>query len=411
MILGMRCRECGELSPVQATHVCQSCFGPLDIHYDRKAQARVLSREAIAAGPASMWRYKHLLPLAEPPTLGLASGFTPLVRCDRLAAALGLREVWVKNEAVCHPSLSFKDRVVAVAISKARELGIEVVACASTGNLANSVAALAASVGMRAVILVPDDLERAKLLATVVYGAEVFAVRGTYDDANRLGSEIADRHGWGFVNINLKPFYAEGSKTVGYEIVEQLGWRLPAHVVVPMAGGSLLHKIHQGMQDFVELGLASPPEQPTRVHGVQAAGCAPIVDMIRQGRDEPIPVKEPRTIARSLAVGSPGDAAYARSAILGSGGWVADADDQEIVAGMRLLAETSGIFGETAGGVLVSATRKLVREGRIAPDDGPVVLCLTGQGLKTPEVLAGTLPEVPVIEPRLAAFTARVALQ
>jgi threonine synthase len=407
-VLGMVCRECGELSPVRAAHVCESCFGPLDIRYDRELLARTVSRGSITAGPPSMWRYRALLPLAGTATLGQATGMTPLYRSDRLAAALGLREVWVKNEGVGHPSLSFKDRVVAVAMSKARELGIERVACASTGNLANSLAALAASVGMPALILVPHDLERSRLLATVVYGAEVVAVRGTYDDCNRLASELADRHGWGFVNVNLKPFYAEGSKTVGYEIVEQLGWRLPAHTVVPMAGGSLLCKIAEGYRDFADLGLC--PRAPARLHGVQAAGCAPIVDMIRHGQAEPTPVKHPHTIARSLAVGSPGDAIYARAAIADSGGYAAAASDEEIIAGMRLLAETTGIFGEAAAGVVVAATRKLCAEGRIGPgagDDGPVVLVVTGQGLKTQETLEGQLPPVPVIEPRLAAFEMR----
>ena len=403
-VVGMICRECGSPAPIRAAHVCEECFGPLDIKYDRAAIARELTRAVIEARPRSMWRYAELLPLAGPTTVGLHTGMTPLVRADRLARVLGVAELWVKNEAVSHPSLSFKDRVVAVALSKARELGITTVACASTGNLANATAALAAAAGMTAVIFIPDDLEAAKVLATSVYGAQVIAVRGSYDDVNRLSSEIADRQGWGFVNINLRPFYGEGSKTVGYEIAEQLGWRLPAHVVVPMAGGSLLHKIDEAFTDFAAMGLASGARP--RMHGAQAAGCAPIARMVIDGSDELRPIKEPRTIAKSLAIGNPADASYARAAILGSGGFAAAPDDAEIVAGMRLLAESEGIFGETAGGVVVEALRHLRAGGQVGADDGPVVLVLTGQGLKTQDPLQAVLPPPAVIAPRLAEFDA-----
>jgi threonine synthase len=403
-VLGMICRECHSPAPIRAAHVCEECFGPLDIHYDRAAIARSLTRAVIEARPASMWRYAELLPLAGPTTVGLDTGMTPLVRADRLARALGVAELWVKNEAVSHPSLSFKDRVVSVALSKARELGITTVACASTGNLANATAALAAAAGLSAVIFIPDDLEAAKVLATSVYGAQVIAVRGSYDDVNRLSSEIADRQGWGFVNINLRPFYGEGSKTVGYEIAEQLGWRLPAHVVVPMAGGSLLHKIDEAFADFATLGLASGARP--RMHGAQAAGCAPIARMVIDGTDELRPIKDPHTIAKSLAIGNPADAGYARAAIVGSGGFAAAPDDAEIVAGMRLLAQSEGIFGETAGGVVVEALRHLRARGKVGPDDGPVVLVLTGQGLKTQDPLQGVLPPPHVIAPRLAEFDA-----
>ncbi|HEY0705690.1 MAG TPA: threonine synthase [Polyangia bacterium] len=404
-VRGMICRECRSPAPVAAHHVCEECFGPLDIDYDRDALARHFTRALITARPATMWRYAELLPLAGPPTVGLQTGMTPLVPAPRLARAIGVRELFIKNEAVSHPTLSFKDRVVAVALSKARELGLDTVACASTGNLGNATAALAAASGMTAVVFIPDDIEAAKVLATTVYGARVFAVRGTYDDVNRLSSEIADRYGWGFVNINLRPFYGEGSKTVGYEIAEQLGWRLPAHVLVPMAGGSLLHKIHEAFNDFAALNLVEPSAAP-RMHGVQGAGCAPIAEMVIEGRSELIPIKEPKTIATSLAIGNPADAVYAHAAIVGSGGFAAAPTDDEIRAGMRLLAESEGIFGEAAGGVLVAALRHLVAGNRIGADDGPVVLCLTGQGLKTQDVLLDVVPPPTLISPRLGEFDA-----
>jgi threonine synthase len=403
-VLGLRCRACGARAEARAANACEQCFGPLDLEYQ---PAGALSRAALAARPANLLRWRELLPLAadgDASRVAAMTGGTPLVRADRLAAALGVDELWIKNEAVSHPSLSFKDRLVAVAIGAARALGLDTVACASTGNLGNAVAALAAASGLDAVVLVPHALEPAKLIATRVYGARLVAVRGGYDDASRLASELADRTGWGFVNVNLKPYYAEGSKSVAFEIAEQLGWRLPAHVVVPMAGGSLLHKLHQGLGELVSHGLVAAG--PARVHGVQAAGCAPIVRMVVEGLEAPVPVRAPRTLASSLAVGDPGDGLFAAAAIAASGGFAAAAPEEEIAAGMRLLAETTGIFGETAGGVLVAATRALVRQGRIGRGDGPVVLVLTGQGLKTQEAVAGALGDVPVIEPRLAAFEA-----
>jgi threonine synthase len=331
---------------------------------------------------------------------------TPLQRVDRLAQLIGVRELWVKNEAVNHPTLSFKDRVVSVALSKARELGVEVLGCASTGNLANATAALAAAAGMPAVIFIPDDIDPAKILATSVYGARVIAVRGSYDDVNRLSSEVADRRGWGFVNINLKPFYAEGSKTVGYEIAEQLGWRAPAHVVVPMAGGSLLHKIHEAFTDLRALGLIADTGRGPSVHGAQAAGCAPIARMIIDGADDVRPIKTPATMVKSLAIGDPADALYAAGAIRASGGFAAAPEDAESIAGMKELAEQAGVFGESAGGVVVAALRHLVAAGRIGADDGPVVLVLTGQGLKTTGPLEGQLPPPTVIGPRVSDFDA-----
>ncbi len=408
-VQGLRCRECGNEYPKAATHVCEFCFGPLEVSYDYAAIAKVLTRAVIESRPPTMWRYAELLPLDGPPTVGTQVGMTPLVRADRLAQRLGVRELWVKNDAVSHPSLSFKDRVVAVAISKARELGIETVACASTGNLANATAAQAASAGMPAVVLIPYDLEPAKILGTSVYGARVVGVRGTYDDVNRLCSEIAGKYGWGFVNVNLRPFYAEGSKSYAYEVVEQLGWRKPAHIVVPMAGGSLVTKIGKAFGELEKLGLlgAKTKEKETpaaRIHGAQAAGCSPIVDMVLENREQVRPVKTPTSVAKSLAIGNPADGFYARQTIIGSGGWAAKPNDEEIVAAMRLLAETEGIFTETAGGVTLGAAIKLIEEGKLGRDDGPVVICVTGNGMKTQDPLVGKLAEPALIGPKLSDF-------
>jgi threonine synthase len=330
---------------------------------------------------------------------------TPLVKADRLAKRLGVRELWIKNDAVSHPTLSFKDRVVSVAVSKAVEFGIKTVACASTGNLANATAAQAAAAGLPAVILIPFDLEPAKVLATSIYGARVVGVRGTYDDVNRLCSEIAGKYGWGFVNVNLRPFYAEGSKSFGYELCEQLGWRTPAHIVVPMAGGSLVTKIGKAFGELEKLGLlVSGGNRKTKIHGAQAAGCSPIVDMVLENRDQVKPVKTPTSIAKSLAIGNPADGFYARQTISGSGGFAAKPDDDQIVAAIRLLAETEGIFTETAGGVTLGATIKLIEAGRIGKEDGPVVVCITGNGMKTQDPLVGKLPVPELIGPSLADF-------
>jgi threonine synthase len=400
VIADLACRECGALYPAGPIHVCEECFGPLQ----PVASDRTVTRETIAARPPTMWRYAELLPVE--PVVGFQTGMTPLVRADRLAARLGLPELWLKNEAVSHPTLSFKDRLVSVAISAARSLGVKVIACASTGNLANATAALAAAAGLRCVVLVPEGLEPARIVATTVYGAQVVAVRGTYDDVNRLSSEIADRRGWGFVNVNLKPYYAEGSRTIGYEIAEQLGWRLPAHVVVPMAGGSLLVKLDQAFADLRTRGLASGPRP--RMHGAQAAGCAPIVDLVVRGGDTLVPVPAPRTVARSLAVGDPGDGYYARDAIVGSGGFAAAPDDEEILAAVRLVAETEGIFVEPGAAASVAAAADLARQGRL-DGDGPVVLCITGQGLKATEALGGRLPPPLVVGPNLDDFERSLA--
>jgi threonine synthase len=404
LVTALRCRECGQDYPKAAVHVCEFCFGPLEVAYDYAAIGRVLTRALIESRPRTMWRYAELLPLDGPPAVGLETGMTPLVRAERLARRLGVRELWVKNDAVSHPTLSFKDRVVSVAVSKAIELGIGTVACASTGNLANATAAQAAAAGLASVILVPHDLEAAKILGTSVYGARVVAVKGTYDDVNRLCSEIAGKYGWGFVNVNLRPFYAEGSKSYGYEVAEQLGWRTPAHIVVPMAGGSLVTKIGKAFGELDKLGLLAGGARPTRIHGAQAAGCAPIVDMVLERREQVRPVKTPTGIAKSLAIGNPADGFYAQRTIVESGGHAAKPDDAEIVAAMRLLAETEGIFAETAGGVTLGATMRLLAEGKIGKDDGPIVVCITGNGMKTQDPLVGRLPEPALIGPRLADF-------
>jgi threonine synthase len=404
-VTSLRCRECGKEYPKAPIHVCEFCFGPLEIAYDYAAIAKVLSRAVIESRAPNMWRYAELLPLDGPPVVGMQTGMTPLVRADRLARRLGVREVWVKNDAVSHPTLSFKDRVVSVALSKAVEFGIKTVACASTGNLANATAAQAAAAGLPAVILIPFDLEPAKVLATSVYGARVVGVRGTYDDVNRLCSEIAGKYGWGFVNVNLRPFYAEGSKSFGYEIAEQLGWRCPAHVVVPMAGGSLVTKIGKAFGELEKLGLLSGgTARKTKIHGAQAAGCSPIVDMVLENREQLKPVRTPTSIAKSLAIGNPADGFYARQTIIGSGGFAAKPDDEEIIAAMRLLAETEGIFTETAGGVTLGATIKLIASGNIGKDDGPIVISITGNGLKTQDPLVDKLPAPALIGPSLADF-------
>jgi threonine synthase len=378
---------------------CEDCFAPLEVEYDYDAIRRALSRRAIASREKSMWRYRELLPLDRRPVVGRTSGATPLVRAARLGARLGVSNLYIKNDSVNSPTLSFKDRVAAVAINKALEFGLRAVGCASTGNLANSVAANAAAAGLPAYILIPEDLEPAKITATAIYGARVIAVRGNYDDVNRLCVEIADRHPWGFVNVNLRPFYGEGSKTVGHEIAEGLGWRAPAAVVAPMAGGSLITNIHKGLKEFERLGLLEG-EARTRIYGAQAAGSNPIVDAVKRNSTQIRPVK-PATIARSLAIGNPADGYRAARLIAETRGWAEDATDSEIVVGIRLLAETEGIFTETAGGVTVAVAKKLIEQGRISPDD-LTVIAITGNGLKTQEAAGIARPTV--IEPRVAQF-------
>ncbi len=399
-VKGLRCRECGSELPIAPRAICEECFGPLEVTYDYDSLRRSLDPGTVGPRARSMWRYRELLPIDGSDILGQEVGFTPLVRATRLAERLGLDELYIKNDAVNFPTLSFKDRVVSVALTKAREFGMTTVGCASTGNLANAVAAQGVRHGFDTCVLVPHDLETAKILGTTVYGARLVGVRGDYDQVNRLCSQIADRHGWGIVNVNLRPFYGEGSKTVGYEIAEQLGWRRPAHLVCCMAGGSLLTKIGRAFEELALLGWIETGR--TRLHGAQAAGCNPIAAAVKEGRGEIRPVKA-RTIARSLAIGNPADGFYAARAIRDSGGWAEDATDDEIVGGIRLLAETEGIFAETAGGVTVAVARKLVSQGRL-PRHEPVVLVITGNGLKTTDALAASAAAYPVIEPRLEAF-------
>jgi threonine synthase len=405
---GLKCRECGRSYPASPVHVCEFCFGPLEVVYDYEVIRAGVSRVRIEAGPRSIWRYADLLPLeldeAGPP-LGASVGFTPLVRARNLAAEWGVRELYLKNDGVCHPTCSFKDRVVSVAIGKAREFGFDTVACASTGNLANSVAAHAAEGRLKAYVFIPADLEQGKVTATLVYEPTVVEVQGTYDEVNRLCAEVGDKYGWAFVNINLRPYYAEGSKTYAYEIAEQLGWRAPAHVVVPCAGGSLLTKIAKAFKELRALELI--PEGRTRMYAAQAAGCGPIVTMIKKDTDVVEPVR-PQTIAKSLAIGNPADGYYAYRAVKDSGGYGEHATDEEIIDGMRLLARTEGIFTETAGGVTVAATRKLIEAGRI-PRDEPIVICLTGNGLKTPDALHDRLGSDVTIRPSLSAFDRALA--
>ncbi|MFZ3073320.1 MAG: threonine synthase [Thermodesulfobacteriota bacterium] len=399
-IKALKCRECAKEYPKTALHVCEYCFGPLEVAYEYEKIKNSLTREMIEKRPANMWRYKELLPVEGEPTVGAQVGFTPLVKASNLADALGVKELYLKNDAVNYPTLSFKDRVVSVAISRARELGFKVVSCASTGNLANSVAANAASCGMESFVFIPFDLEQTKILGTLVYGSKVIGIRGTYDEVNRLCSEIAGKYKWAFVNINIRPYYAEGSKTFGYEIAEQLGWRLPKHVVVPMAGGSLITKIHKAFKELHMLGFIAGAD--AKIYGAQATGCSPIVTAVKTGAELIKPVV-PKTIAKSLAIGNPADGYYAARVMRESGGWGEDVSDDEIISGIRLLAETEGIFAETAGGVTIGVTKKLIEQGRI-PKNETIVICITGNGLKTQEALQGKIEEPPVIKASLKDF-------
>jgi threonine synthase len=401
---GLKCRLCGKQYPKEALNFCTEDFGPLEVTYYYQAVARTMTRAAIAARPRSMWRYRELLPIDGDPTVGRHVGGTPLVRADRLARALGVSELYIKNDAVNYPTLSFKDRVVAVALSKAVELGFQTVGCASTGNLANSVAANAAAAGLEAYVLIPVGLEQGKVLGATIYGAKVIAIDGHYDHVNRLCSQIAFRFGWGFVNVNLRPFYAEGSKSVGFEIAEDLGWRAPDHVIAPMAGGSLIGKIHKAFKEFEHLGLLDGPVR-TKIHGAQATGCNPISAMVKTGATRVKPIRNPQTIAKSLAIGDPADGYFASQLIQETGGWSEDVDDDAIIDAMRLLAETEGIWTETAGGVTLAVAQKLIEQGRIDRDES-IVVCITGNGLKTQEPLLERMPKPVVIKPRLEEFEA-----
>ena len=402
MIYELRCRECHKPWGNQPRSICEDCFSPLEVAYDYGALRESFTRERISSRPPNMWRYSELLPLPADFGPTVPAGFTPLLKAPRLAQAFGAKSLYLKNDAVCLPSLSFKDRVVAVALAQARNFGFDTVACSSTGNLANSVAAQAARNGLKAWIFIPADLEPAKILGTQVFGATLVRIAGSYDQVNRLCSQIADERHWGFVNVNLRPYYAEGSKTVGFEIAEQLGWCLPDNVVVPMAGGSLITKIKKAFDELVQLGLVEA--KPVKIFGAQATGCSPISTAVKAGSTD-IEPQRPATLARSLAIGNPADGHYAIRTIRHSGGWAEDISDPEIVSSIQLLAETEGVFTETAGGVTVGCARKLYQQGRIRPEE-TTVLCITGNGLKTTDVLAGKYAAEEAIRPRLADFEA-----
>ena len=402
-IRGLQCRECGQLYPAEARHVCELCFGPLEVAYDYAAIAASTSRASIEKGPRTLWRYKQLLPIENTEhVVDSHAGFTPLIKADNLGRALGLRNLWIKNDTV-NPTFSFKDRPVSIASTRARELGFDVLACASTGNLAGSVAAHAARAGMQAVIFVPADLEPAKIVGASIYEPTIIAVEGNYDDANRLSSEVADLYNWAFVNINLRPYYSEGSKTLAFEVAEQLGWRLPDAVVVPIASGSMFTKIHKGFGELQHVGLVNASGTP-RMFGAQAEGCAPVVQAARAGTLEVRPVK-PNTIAKSLAIGNPADGYYVLKLIRQTAGAVEAVNDPEIVEGIQLLARTEGIFAETAGGVTIAVLKKLLKAGKIDPDE-LVVAYITGNGFKTVDAVAGHVTPTLRVAATLASFEA-----
>ncbi len=394
------CRECGKEYPTEALHVCELCFGPLEVKYNYDEIKEALSRASVEAGPKSLWRYKELLPVEGRPTVGLHAGMTPLVHAKNLGSFLGLDELYIKNDCVNQPTLSFKDRVVAVALTRARELGYETAACASTGNLANSVAAHAAQAGMQCYVFIPGDLEAAKVLGNLIYRPKVVEIEGNYDDVNRLCSEIAGERRWAFVNVNIRPYYAEGSKTLAFEVVEQLGWRAPDQVVVPMASGSLLTKIWKGLNEFKKIGFLK--DMSTKVNGAQAEGCSPIATAFKDGRDFFKPVK-PNTIAKSLAIGNPADGYYALKTTAESGGTMEAITDDEVIEGIKLLAQTEGIFAETAGGVTIGTLRKLVKQGAIRKHDVTVAY-ITGNGLKTQEAVVDSVGRPYRIPPSLVKF-------
>ena len=385
-LVGLECHLCHTRFPAEATYVCDRCLGPLEPVYDYRAIK--LTREQIASRPKNLWRYRELLPITGEPRTGLNSGYTPLVRCERLADRIGVSELYIKDDSVNHPTLSYKDRVVSVAATRALELGFNVLACASTGNLANSVAAHAARLGVECCVFIPDNLEKGKLLGSAIFAPTIIAIAGSYDDVNRLCTQVADRYQWGFVNINLRSYYAEGAKTIGFEIVEQLGWRYPTHLVAPVAGGTLLPRIVRGLRELRRIGLVDG-ELP-RVHAAQAAGCAPVVKAFEAGLDYPEPVR-PNTIAKSIAIGNPADGYQVLQSVRSTGGSAAAVRDDQIVDAIRLLAETEGIFTEPAGGTTLAATIELVRRGVIGRDE-PIVVCITGNGYKTTEAVADALP-------------------
>lgn len=403
---GLKCRECGREYPKEALFVCEYCFGSLEVVYDYEKIRSRLTREEIASRPKNLWRYRELLPIEGDPTDGFNSGFTPLVKAGNLAKTLGVKELYLKDDSVCHPTLSFKDRVVAVALSRAKEFGYKIVGCASTGNLANSVASQAAIAGLKSFIFIPADLEMGKVIGTLIYAPNLVAVEGTYDEVNRLCSEVAAKYKWAFVNVNIRPYYAEGSKTHGFEIAEQLGWKTPDHVIVPCAGGSLITKIWKSFKELNKIGLISKPK--TKMYAAQASGCSPIVTAIKEKSEIIRPVK-PKTIAKSLAIGNPADGYYAMGTVAESGGWGEAVTDEEIVEGIKLLAGTEGIFTETAGGVTVAVTKKLIEQG-VIPKNESVVISITGNGLKTQEAVQNHIGRPVRIKSTLKSFEEEVKL-
>jgi threonine synthase len=403
---GLQCRECGHLYGLLPIHVCELCFGPLEVAYDYDAIRPLVSREAIAAGPQTIWRYRALLPVEDEPIIETYAGCTPLVKADNLGRLLGLNQLYVKNDTV-NPTFSFKDRPVAIAGTRARAFGFDTFACASTGNLAAAVAACGARAGMRAVVFIPADLEPSKITNIGIYDPTLVAVHGNYDDVNRLCSEIADKYGWAFANINVRPYYSEGSKTLAYEVAEQLGWRTPDHAIVPTGSGSMFTKIWKGFQELHKVGLVDAPPR-TRMTVAQATGCAPVVDAFDRRTLNVAPVK-PDTIAKSLAIGNPADGYYSLKVIKETGGWAVAVTDAEVVEGIKLLAQTEGIFAETAGGVSVAVARKLAESGRIDPDE-TVVVYVTGNGLKTPEAVAERLAPPVTIAATMEAFETALAV-
>lgn len=399
-VKGLKCRECHRVYKVEPIYVCEFCFGSLEVDYDYDGIKKAISKEKIAKGPSSIWRYRELLPIDKSPTLGFHSGFTPLFRAENLGREWGLKELYIKDDSVCHPTLSFKDRVVAVALTKAKEFGFDTVACASTGNLAGSVSANAAFADLKRYIFIPSNLELSKIVSSLAYAPNLVAVEGNYDDVNRLCGEIANKYRWAFVNINIRPYYAEGSKTYGFEIAEQLGWKTPKHVVIPVASGSLLVKIWKAFNEFEKLGLLS--HVAAKLYAAQAEGCGPIVTAIKSGTSIVKPVK-PQTIAKSLAIGNPADGPYACDAVKASGGTGEHVTDEEIVEGIKVLARTEGIFTETAGGVTVGVTKKLVDKG-VIPKNESIVICITGNGLKTQEAVSEHIGHPYLIKPNLRSF-------
>lgn len=401
-IINLKCRECGQEYPVSPVHVCETCFGPLEVAYDYARIRAAITRKMIESRPHNLWRYRELLPVESEPEAGPHSGFTPLVKAGRLGAELGLKHLYIKDDTVNHPTLSYKDRVVAVAITKAREFGFTTVSCASTGNLATAVAAHAARANLKCYIFMPEGVESGKIVGSTIYGAQVITIRGNYDDVNRLCSEIADKYGWAFVNINIRPYYTEGAKTFGFEVAEQLGWRLPDHIVLPTAGGTILPKVAKAFKELKEVGLVKDGE--FSIHCAQAAGSAPVVHALHKGTDLIEPVK-PNTIAKSIAIGNPADGFYVLKAVRESGGWGDTASDPEIIDAIKLLARTEGIFAEPAGGTTLAVALKLINQGRIKRDD-VVVVAITGNGYKTLEAVAGAIEQPVIIEARLKDFDA-----